>query len=62
MAKKTQPDKPSEKPLPVKHPEIKPGIDPDNPVIPPEDPDIIPDEDPFESPPPFEIPPPAEGP
>ncbi len=62
MSPKKQPGKPMEMPAPGKHPEMEPPFDPESPVIPEEDPEIIPDEDPFETPPPFEIPPPAEGP
>ena len=61
MPKKIKPDKPFEIPSPQKHPEINPVIDPEEPIVPMEDPDIIPDEDPFETPP-YEIPPPGEGP
>ena len=61
MAKMKKPDKPLEIPSPEKHPEINPVIDPEEPIVPIEDPDIIPDEDPFETPP-YEIPPPGEGP
>jgi hypothetical protein len=32
------------------------------PISPEEIPDIVPDEDPFETPPPFEVPEPGEGP
>ena len=46
---------------PDKSPELEPVYDPEEPLIPLEDPDLIPDEDPFETPP-FEYPPPAEGP
>ena len=60
MPNKKQPGKPFEIPSPEKHPEIEPA-DPEEPIIPEEDPDIIPDENPFETPP-YEIPPPAEGP
>jgi hypothetical protein len=60
MAKKIKPGKP-EIPSPEKHPEIDPPFDPEEPIIPEEAPDIIPDEDPFETPP-HEIPPPGEGP
>lgn len=60
MAKKKKPDKPVEIPKP-ENPEIKPA-DPEEPLnIPKEDPDIIPDDDPFETPP-EEIPPPGERP
>jgi len=61
MAKKIKPDKPLEIPSPEGKPEIDPIIDPEEPLIPTENPDIIPDEDPFETPP-YEIPPPGEGP
>ena len=44
------------------YPKIKPGEEPVIPLKPEEEPDIIPEEDPFESPPPNEIPPPGEGP
>ena len=57
MAKKKQPPKKPERPVP----EIKPGEEPEYPVLPEEDPDSIPDEDPFETPP-EEIPPPGESP
>ena len=61
MPKKKQPGNPSEVPSPEKHPEIKPA-DPEEPLnIPEEDPDIVPDEEPFE-PPPYEVPPPGERP
>ena len=61
MPKKIHPSKPFEIPTPVKMPDIEPPDDPEQPFIPLEDPDSIPDEDPFETPP-YEIPPPAEGP
>lgn len=60
MAKKKK--KPSEIPKPGKIRHINPLVDPEEITIPADDPDIIPDEDPFESPPPFEIPEPGEGP
>lgn len=62
MEKKKLPGKPIEIPAPDKHPEIIQPFDPEDPIIPIEDPDIIPDEDPFETPPPYEIPPPGESP
>lgn len=63
MPIKKQPGKPIETPFPGKYPEVIPPIDPEEPLfVPVEDPDIIPDEDPFETPAPFEIPPPGEGP
>ena len=61
MAKKITPDKPVEIPKPLVIPEWDSPVDPDEPVIPLEDPEIIPDEDPFENPP-YEIPEPGEGP
>jgi hypothetical protein len=61
MTTKKQQDKPVDIPAPDKHPEIIQPVDPDETVIPVEDPDVIPDEDPFETPP-YEIPAPAEGP
>ena len=60
MSKKINTGKPEISP-PDKLPEINSPVDPEDPVVPPEDPEIIPDEDPFESPP-YEIPPPGEGP
>lgn len=62
MAKKQQPGRPIEIPSPGKFPEMEPPLDPEDPVIPVEDPDIIADEDPFENPPSFEVPEPGEGP
>ena len=61
MKKSTRPIRPPEVLPPAKIPEISPLIDPEEPLIPEEDPDSIPEEDPFVSPP-YEIPPPAEGP
>ena len=61
MPKKEQPGKPFEIPLPEKLPEIELPVDPEDPIIPMEDPDIIPDENPFITPP-DEMPAPAEGP
>lgn len=57
-----KPVKPAEIPDPGKKREIPIPIDPEDPVIPDIDPEIVPDEDPFENPPPFEIPEPGEGP
>jgi hypothetical protein len=58
MAKKKQPEMPKAE----ENPEIK-SLDLEEPLkIQEEDPDIIPDDDPFENPPPNEIPPPGEGP
>lgn len=61
MAKKIKPTAPIEVPKPGKHSEMDLPFDPEEPVIPIEEPDIIPDEDPFETPP-YEIPDPGEGP
>ncbi len=61
MPKKIQPGKPFEIPSPEKHPEINLPAEPEEPIVHEEDPDIIPDEDPFETPA-YEIPSPAEGP
>ena len=61
MEKKKQAGKPEEIPSPRRIPEIEQPIDPEEPNIPVEDPDIIPDEDPFVTPP-EECPVPAEGP
>jgi len=61
MPTKKIPGQPIEIPSPAKHPEIRLPVDPEEPVVPVEDPDIIPDEDPFENPP-YEIPEPGEGP
>jgi hypothetical protein len=55
---------------PIKLPEVEPPektvevpkpIDPSPPLTPEENPDTIPEEEPFETPP-YEVPPPAEGP
>jgi len=56
MPKKIEPDTPIEQPTPGKQPEIQQPVEPEQPEIPEEDPDIIPDESPYE-PPPAEIPP-----
>ena len=48
-------------PYPGKRPEIDPDTVPDNPVITGDEPDIIPDDDPFETPP-EDVPPPGEKP
>ena len=61
MSTKKQPIKPSEIPLPGKLPEMEPPLDPEEPIIPIEDSDIIPEEDPFITAP-GEMPAPAEGP
>jgi hypothetical protein len=62
MPKKKKPDKNPEIPSPKKIPETAPVIDPEEPAIPQEDPDIVPDENPFQNPAPFEMPEPGEGP
>ena len=61
MPNKKKPDKSIEIPMPKKEPEIILPLDPEDPSIPTEDPDILPEENPFETPP-FEIPEPGEGP
>lgn len=61
MGKQKKIPKPGETPSPQKQPEILPGNDPEEPVLPVE-PDFVPNEDPFETPPPYEVPPPGEGP
>jgi len=61
MAKQTTPEKPIEIPQPEKEPEIEPPDYPEEPFIPGADPDVIPYEDPFETPP-YELPVPGEGP
>jgi hypothetical protein len=61
MPRKKQSPGPAEIPAKKSSPKIKPGEEPEYPVLPEEEPDIIPDEDPFETPP-YEIPEPGEGP
>jgi hypothetical protein len=61
MAKKKQPDNPSEISYPGKRPELDPDRIRENSGLPEEEPDIIPDEEPFETPP-EELPEPGEGP
>ena len=61
IPKKKIPDKAIEIPTPKKEPDITVPIDPEGPSIPNEDPEIIPEENPFETPP-FEVPKPGEGP
>jgi hypothetical protein len=64
MEKKTQPTKPDKTPTPpVKKETIGPIIDPEEPliIVPEEVPDLIPDDEPFETPP-YETPPLGEGP
>ena len=46
---------------PKKTPEVQPIHDPEEPLVPEEQPDQIPDENPFETPP-YEVPEPGEGP
>jgi hypothetical protein len=60
MEKKKKTGKSSKTPSPEKHPEIEPP-DPEEPIVTEEDPEIIPDEDPDETPP-YKTPPPGEGP
>jgi hypothetical protein len=60
MATKKKTAKPSEIPPPGKHPVIEP-VDPEEPIVTEEDPEIIPEEDPDETPP-YEPPVPGEGP
>jgi len=59
MIPKILPPSPLEMPKPEENPEIIPIIHPEEPIIPKEDPAIIPDENPIKNPP-HEIPPPAE--
>ncbi|MBI5372010.1 MAG: hypothetical protein HZA79_08285 [Sphingobacteriales bacterium] len=61
MAKKITPDKIPDTPYPGKRPETIPSIDPEEPLNPEEDPDIIPDPEEEEIPP-FDEPVPGEGP
>lgn len=63
MEKKILPETPIEITWPGKQPEIERPLDPEEPLVtPPElEPELVPDEDPFETPP-YEIPSPAEGP
>ncbi len=59
--KKIPPALPVEKPHIPRETELPLPVDPEEPGIPEEDPDIIPDENPFETPP-YEMPEPGEGP
>ncbi|MBI3137648.1 MAG: hypothetical protein HYZ15_03605 [Sphingobacteriales bacterium] len=59
--KKIAPDKIPETPYPGKRPETIPAVDPEEPLNPEENPDIIPDPE-EEEPPVFEEPAPGEGP
>ena len=62
MIKKKYSDKPEIK-KPKEKPEVKPSPDPEEPLdIRDDDPDVIPDEDPFENSPAYEKPAPGEGP
>jgi hypothetical protein len=62
MAKKIKRGKPAEIPLPGKIPMINPDvIDPEEPVVTEEDPDILPDEE-MDATPPYEPPTAGEGP
>jgi hypothetical protein len=61
MQKSKTPSKSPEVEPPEKTVEVPKPIDPEEPLLPDEDPDIIPEEEPFENPP-YEVPPPAEGP
>jgi hypothetical protein len=61
MAKKIQPEEPIGVPPLRRDPEVYPEEIPEAPVLPAEEPDVIPQEDPFETPP-YEVPPPGEGP
>ena len=59
--KKNAKEMPPEIPPEKERREIEPLIDPEEPLNPPEGPDLIPEEDPFENLP-YEMPPPGEGP
>lgn len=63
MDKKKLHESPPEFPKPVKIPETTAPLDPEEPLqMPPEiEPELVPDEDPFETPP-YEFPPYGEGP
>lgn len=58
---KKKPLIPEEYPLPEKNPEFNPEVIPETPGLPNEDPDLIPEENPFVTPP-TEVPPPGEAP
>ena len=60
MSQKENPAKPSG--VPSNHPDNEPPADPEDPIVPGEEEDIIGDEELFESPPAFEVPEPGEGP
>lgn len=59
--KEKQPQKTVEVPPPGKNLESDPDRLPEVPAVPGEDPEVIPEEDPFDTPP-FEVPEPGEGP
>lgn len=59
---KTTVKKTKEIPAPAAEPLLPLTVDPEEPVLSQEEPDVIPEEDPFENPPPFEAPEPGEGP
>jgi hypothetical protein len=61
VAKKRNTRYPPEFPLPEKPGEVDSPSDPEEPLIPEEEPDMLPEEEPFETPP-YEVPPPEEGP
>ncbi|MGZ3755573.1 MAG: hypothetical protein ACXVAY_08040 [Mucilaginibacter sp.] len=61
MPSKTIPDQPAEFPVPARQPEIRTPAIPEEPMLPKENPDIIPRENPV-VPHPNEIPAPAENP
>ena len=61
LAKRKIPEGPAEEPPPLAPPEIVPPLDPEDPLLPPEDPDFIPDEL-QDYTPPEELPPPGEAP
>lgn len=61
MDKRKKIDKADKTPVQKIDPEVNPA-DIDEPIIREEDPDLIPEDDPFESPATDEIPPPGEGP
>ena len=61
LAKRKIPEGHAEDPPPFAPPEIVPPLDPEDPLLPPEDPDFIPDELPDYTPP-EELPPPGEAP
>ncbi len=61
METKKQPDKTTVIIPPAGQPDTNPLADPEDLIVPEQDPDIITDEDPFETPP-YESPEPGEGP